>query len=80
MVERPSTVERFLERIIQKVHPLLRKELEEITEFKRNQTNNATDELGPYDVNYYIEKMDQETDTYFDEFELADYFPLEHVI
>jgi Zn-dependent oligopeptidase len=50
MVGEPAVVERFLERIVEKSHPLLRKERQLITEFKRNHTNNATAELGPYDL------------------------------
>jgi Zn-dependent oligopeptidase len=80
MVENPARVERFLERIIQKVQPMLRKELDEIRDFKRNQTEDPTAELGPYDMYYYVEQMDKETETYFDESEMAEYFPLDHIV
>jgi Zn-dependent oligopeptidase len=58
----------------------MRKELEAVTEFKRNYTGNDTAELGPFDVSYYLELMDKENDQFLDEAELSEYFPLEHVV
>ena len=46
---------------------MLRKELDEVRDYKRNVTNDTTAELGPYDLYYYLEKMDKENDNYFDE-------------
>ena len=57
----------------------MRKELKEITDFKRNHTGDPSAELGPYDVAYYGPLMDKASDE-FDKDELKKYFPLDHVI
>ena len=80
MVKKPATVEKFLERVLQKLQISARKELDILTKFKRNVTGNATDELGPYDVDYFLRKYDEEQDNDIDEVEISRYFPLEHVV
>ncbi|MCB0413880.1 MAG: M3 family metallopeptidase [Bdellovibrionales bacterium] len=77
MAKSSDKVMTFLNQLLNKTLPAAQKELEELTAFARDL--DALDELKPWDVGYYIEKLKKEKFSFDDEV-LRPYFKLENVI
>lgn len=77
MAENPETVLAFLETMKTAYKPGAQKELESLQDFARDCGLN--DELQPWDVAYYAEKLKEKTFNFSSE-DLRPYFPLEKVL
>lgn len=79
MAEKPGNVYKLLNELRDAYKPAQQKEFEEITEFARKQTGDATFALQPWDYSYWSNKL--RADRYaFDEEALRPYFELNNVI
>ncbi len=77
MAKSPKTVTTFLEKLLKAYKPAAEKELAELKEFATEE--GFSEELKPWDVGYYSEKMKQKLFDYSSE-ELRPYFQLEKVL
>lgn len=77
MAKTPETVLGFLDKMKAAYKPAAEKELAELQEFAKEQ--GLTDELKPWDVGYYSEKLKQKLYQFSSE-DLRPYFPLDPVL
>jgi peptidyl-dipeptidase Dcp len=77
MAKSPETVISFLEKLKNSYKSAAEQELEELKKFA--QENGLNDEIKPWDVGYYSEKLKQKLFDFSSE-ELRPYFPLENVL
>jgi Zn-dependent oligopeptidase len=78
MVQKPSKVERFLDKIVDRVLPQAKKELKALEEMKRMHTKDESAKLEPEDMLYYKDMMKLASGV--DEQEISQYFPINHVV
>lgn len=77
MAESADTVMAFLEKLKNAYKPGAEKELKELQDFAKEK--DGLDDLKPWDVGYYAEKLKQER-FHFSSEDLRPYFPLENVL
>ncbi|MBL8640392.1 MAG: M3 family metallopeptidase [Alphaproteobacteria bacterium] len=77
MAERPENVMEFLENLKGQYRVEALKELKQLQDFAKNL--DGTDDLKPWDVSYYSEKM-RESLYHFSDEDLRPYFPLDRVL
>ncbi len=77
MAETPDTVWDFLKKLKETYKPSALKDLKTIKDFARKQS--LTDDLKPWDIGYYSEKLRQSLFAFSDE-DLRPYFPLDQVL
>ncbi|MEM9469065.1 MAG: M3 family metallopeptidase [Pseudomonadota bacterium] len=77
MARTPDTVIAFLEKLLAAYKPAAEKDLKNLQEFAKNKDD--LDDLKPWDVGYYAEKLKQEKFEFSSE-ELRPYFPLDNVL
>lgn len=75
MASSPDSVQKFLKRLLEVSKPAALKDLAELKAF----AGNDVDELKPWDISYYSEKLQQKKYD-FDEEQLRPYFKLENVV
>ncbi|MEZ5814195.1 MAG: M3 family metallopeptidase [Alphaproteobacteria bacterium] len=77
MAENPKTVLAFLEKLKTAYKPAAQEDLKRLQEFAKEQ--GLDDDLKPWDVGYYSEKLKQEL-FHFSSEDLRPYFPLDNVL
>ncbi len=77
MAEKPENVFAFLEKLKKSYKPAAQKNLKDLQDFARK--HGLKDDLKPWDVSYYSEKMKEELFKFSDE-ELRPYLPLDNVL
>ena len=74
----PKDVTNFLDNLIKRVRPKALSEYKELERFALSQ-DNSPKSIQPWDIGYYTQKLKKERLNYNEE-ELREYFPCEHVI
>lgn len=77
MAERPETVMAFLEKLKNAYKPAAREDLKRLQQYAKE--TDGLDELKPWDVEYYSEKLKQDLFDFSSE-DLRPYFPLDNVL
>jgi oligopeptidase A len=79
MAKRGAIAREFIEDLKQATLPAFERERRELVEFRNELTGSKDEEISPWDIGYYAEKM-RKSQLDFDEEELRGYFPVESML